>query len=77
MSDRQTYHKRYVSPDGTVVTEVFSETVTDANGTTSHSTSHKSVQVKTSSSSSSSSYSSVSVSSSRAASVSVSSQARS
>jgi hypothetical protein len=74
MSDRQTYHKRYVSPDGKVVTEVFSETVTDENGTTSHAASHQSVRVQTSTSSSSHSHSSVSVSSSGAASVHVSSK---
>jgi hypothetical protein len=28
MSDRRTYHKRIVSPDGKVITEIFSETQT-------------------------------------------------
>jgi hypothetical protein len=49
MTDRQTYHNRYVSPDGNIITEIFSETVTDEHGTTSSRSSHQSVRVQSSS----------------------------
>ncbi len=49
MADRQTYHNRYVSPDGNIITEIFSETVTDENNNTSSRSSHQSIRVQSSS----------------------------
>jgi hypothetical protein len=64
MADRQTYHKRYVSPDGQVVTEVFSETVTDDSGDGQTKSSHRSVRVEVASTGTNGSASSSTVSSS-------------
>lgn len=36
MSDRRTYHKRIVSLDGQVITEIFSETETDETRSSTH-----------------------------------------
>jgi hypothetical protein len=68
MADRQTYHKRYVSPDGQVVTEVFSETVTDDSGDGQTKSSHRSVRVEVASTGTNGSASSSTVSSSSASS---------
>jgi hypothetical protein len=73
MADRQTYHKRYVSPDGQVVTEVFSETVTDDSGDGQSKSSHRSVRVEVASTGTNGSSSSSTVSSSTVSSSTVSS----